>query len=64
MNLIFKSVTKHKKITDGITLGLNFLEFLECILRIGMKGFKVFNKFADKMKEDGQIKNTDMNEII
>lgn len=49
-NLIFKSVTRYKKTRDGHTIGINYLEFLECLLRVAVKGQNIFNKFAERMK--------------
>jgi len=57
--LIYHSVTR-KKISSTLDIGLNYLEFLEVLTRVAIKGEKVFNKFQanmEKKKTEGDEDN-------
>lgn len=49
---IFKSLTKDKQISKEYYIGLNFEQFQQALLRIAIKHKTVFNKIAQKIKEN------------
>ena len=65
--LIYKSLTKLKApamIKDTVSNGLEYNEFLESLVRISIKGQKVFNQIGEKIKESGNIVQKDLKNII
>jgi len=65
--LIYKSLTKMKTpimIKDTVSSGLNYQEFVEFLIRISIKGQKVFNQIGMKIKESGTIVEKDLKNII
>jgi len=65
--LIYKSLTKMKLpayIKDTVSIGLNYEEFEECLVRIAIKGQRIFNQIGGKIKESGRIYEEDLKKII
>lgn len=65
--LIFRSIVRNKpKLPDGSAPkpALDFEEFSEFLLRLAIKGRKVFSVFAEKLSRDGAIQAQDMQKII
>ena len=48
---IYHTLAKDKPYIDSIEIGLDFEEFLNFVLRIAIKGIKVFNKIALKLSK-------------
>lgn len=52
MTNIFKSLTRDKQVSKEYHIGLNYNEFQQALLRVAIKHKTVFNKIAEKIKED------------
>lgn len=49
---IFRTLTKDKQVSVEYHTGLSFEDFKQALLRIAIRHKTVFNKIADKIKED------------
>lgn len=50
---IFGTLTRDKPIVDHTPIAMNYLEFTHALLRMSIKGKKVFNVIAQKIKAGG-----------
>lgn len=65
--LIYKNLTKVKTpviSNDTVSIGLDYKEFCQCILRIAIKANSNLNIIGFKLKEAGTILEKDLQEII
>ena len=60
---IFRTLTKEKQIAAEYNTGLNLDEFKQALLRIAIRHKTVFNKIADKIKED-DMTDKEINDVI
>lgn len=60
---IFRAVTKDKQIRKEYYLGMNFEEFQQALLRIAIKHKTVFNKIAEKIKDE-TMTDKEINSVI
>ena len=60
---IFRTLTKEKQIAAEYNTGLNLDEFKQALLRIAIRHKTVFNKIADKIKED-DMTDKENNDVI
>lgn len=60
---IFRSLTKDKQVRKQYYLGLNFEEFQQGLLRIAIKHKTVFNRIADKIKDES-MSEKQINDVI
>jgi len=49
---IFRHFTKDKQTHKDYTIGLTFDEFKQALLRVAIKHKSIFNKLAEKIKEN------------
>ena len=60
---IFRTLAKDKQISTDYHTGLSFDEFKQGLLRIAIRHKTVFNKIADKIKED-DMTDKEINDVI
>jgi len=60
---IFRMLTKEKQVSAEYHTGLSFEDFKQALLRIAIRHKTVFNKIADKIKED-DMTETEINDVI
>lgn len=53
--MIYHSVTRNKESVDLKPIGANEKEFREAILRMAIKGKKIFNKFAARLEKGEEL---------
>ncbi|KAL4496244.1 hypothetical protein ABPG72_012981 [Tetrahymena utriculariae] len=61
--LIYRSVTRNKQVVDHKPIGLNEEEFKEAMLRISIKGKKIFNKFSEQLQKGINLNESEMAKI-
>ena len=60
---IFRTLTKDKQISADYHSGLSLEDFKQALLRIAIRHKTVFNKIADKIKED-DMTTKEINDVI
>ncbi|KAL4446642.1 hypothetical protein ABPG74_005580 [Tetrahymena malaccensis] len=61
--LIYRSVTRNKQVVDHKPIGLSEEEFKEAMLRISIKGKKIFNKFSEQLQKGINLNESEMAKI-
>ncbi|EGR31584.1 hypothetical protein IMG5_106360 [Ichthyophthirius multifiliis] len=61
--LIFRSITRNKQVIDNKPIGVNEKEFKEALVRLAIKGKKIFNKFSEKIEKGENLNQLEMENI-